>query len=310
MSNPHFLFSFYSSPLNILRANTIIPHPLINQRVLGARAVIRHLDIIIHNVIIPPILAPPPLQFPNRDTAQIGRQPRQMLDAPARDTIPAHASIFVDRRAGIVRIFVHEDILRDRLAGALEHFPHLVVMLDKGLVLGDGAPLGDEPAHVVHFALAVVLVPETAALGVLRAVVFAHNLRAVVFPRAAALHLDPFGRGRQFAETFHERAAHDGGPAVGGLHDFDARVDGGADRFAQVGVLPEAADHEHCVDFFVGCGDLPAHKGDDFCHDGLEDFGDFRAGHSREVLAEGMWGNVMRLLPEFAAADTLRGVIC
>ena len=164
-------------------------------------------------------------------------------------------------------------------------------MLHKSLVLGDGTALGDEPAHVVDLALAVVLVPEGAALGVFRAVVFAHDFRPVVFPRAAALHLDPFGGGGELAEAFHEGAAHDGGPAVGGLHHFDARVDRGADGFAEVGVLAEAADHEHRVDFFVRRGDLAAHEGDDFGDDGFEDFGDFRAGHSGGgVSKRGVWG--------------------
>ena len=206
---------------------------------------------------------------------------------------PAVGTIIVDRSAGVARVFVHEYVLGDILAGAFGHFPHLVVVLDEGFVLGDRRAFGDEPGHVIHFVLAVVFVPEGAALSVPRAVIFAHDFSAVVLPRAPGLYFDSFCCRRELGEPLHERATHDGCPAIGWLHDFDTGVDGGADGFAEIGILAKAANHEDGVDFLAGSGDLAADEGDDFLDDRLEDLGDFSAGHA-----------------EFAAADALVGVVC
>ena len=69
------------------------------------------------------------------------------------------------------------------------------------------------------------------------AVVAAHDFGAVVLARGAGMYFHALGGGREEGEAFHEGAADDGGPAVGGLHYFDGGVDGGADGFAEVGVL-------------------------------------------------------------------------
>ena len=72
---------------------------------------------------------------------------------------------------------------------------------------------------------------------------------------------DTLGGGLEGRETFHESATDDGGPAVGGLHDFDGWVRGGggergADGFAEVRGLAEPADEEDCFDgeVFLFCG--------------------------------------------------------
>ena len=224
--------------LNILRIHTIIPNPLINQRIPRTRTIIRHLDIIINHKILPPILAPAPLKFPRRNTTQIGRQARKMLNPILRiKALPARRIILIRRRALIRHIIKNQYILRNTLPRSLAHFPHLMIMLHEALILRHGAALGDEPAHVIDFAFAVVFVPEGGRFGVFGAVVARHDFRAVVLARGARVHFDAFGGGGEEGEAFHEGAADDGGPAVGGLHYFDGGVDGGADGFAEVGIL-------------------------------------------------------------------------
>ena len=88
-------------------------------------------------------------------------------------------------------------------------------------------------------------------------------------------NFDALGGWLEGREAFHESATDDGGPAVGGLHDLDGgRVcglarggvgegkgegEGGADGFAEVGGLAEAADEEdgfYREVFRFGGGDL------------------------------------------------------
>ncbi len=101
-----------------------------------------------HTIPIP-ILAHLLHQLRHRDATQISRQSRQMLYV---------GPVFVYRRALLVRVRKHEDVLRDGLARAVGDFPDFVVFADEGAVFGYGAAFGDEPAHVEDFELAVVVV--------------------------------------------------------------------------------------------------------------------------------------------------------
>ena len=276
--------SSHQKSSDILRRNTIIPHPLIHERILRAGAIIRHLDIIIHHIIPLPILAHIPRQLPRGDAAQIRRQPRQVLDI---------ACLLVDRCACVVRILTHEDILRDGLPCAFAAEPDFVVVFHERFVFGDGGVFGDEPRHVVDFILAIVFIPEAGRFRVPRGVVLAHDLGAVVLPCRSSCDLDSLCRWGQLAEAFHEGAADDGSPAVWRLHHFDVRVDVRADGFAEVGILAEAADHEHGVDALVGRCDLAFYQGDDFLDNRLEYLRYFSAGHT-----------------EFSSANALRGIVC
>ena len=163
---------------------------------------------------------------------------------------------------------------------ALGDGPDFVVLAFERLVFGDGVAFADEPVHVVDFVFAVVSVPVVGAFGVLDGVVFGHAFGAVVFARGTGGDFDAGGGGFELGEPFHEGAADDGGPAVGGLHDFDGGVDGGADGFAEVGVLAETADEEDGFDGLVGGGDLATDESEDFLDDGLEDGGNFGTSHA------------------------------
>ena len=100
-----------------------------------------------------------------------------------------------------------------------------------------------------------------------------------MFPRRPRRDFHPLRIRFQLAKTLHQRASHDRRPAIGRLHDFDGRIDGRADGFAEVGILAEAADEKDGLDFLLGGGDLAADEGDDFVDDGVEDGFDLGAGH-------------------------------
>ena len=74
------------------------------------------------------------------------------------------------------------------------------------------------------------------------AVVARHDFGAVVLACGAGVDFYAFVGGGEGGEAFHEGAADDGCPAVGGLHYFDCGGDGGPDCFAEVGVLFERGE--------------------------------------------------------------------
>jgi len=210
-------------PSHVFRRNTIILDPLVNQRILSARRRIRHLDLVINHIIHLPIFAHPLCQLTRRNIAHIRLQPRQLLHI---------APILVDGCDFVLDVSVYEDVLGDRLARFIGDFPDFVVALDVRHVFGDRGALGDEPSHIEDFGLAVVVIPPAGGFGMFAAIVSAYDLGAIMLSCDPRRHFDALGAWFELAQTFHQGAADNGRPAVGGLHNFDAWIDGGADGFA------------------------------------------------------------------------------
>ena len=155
------------------------------------------------------------------------------------------SAVFIERGASVASISIEQDILSDSLARPVRDAPHFVVFAGIGHVFCHGLGFGDEPAHIEDLEFAIIVVPPRRCPCVAaRRVVFTHDLGPIMFPRHAGLDFHSLGLRRQSGEAFHESAAHDGRPAIWGLHYFDVRGDAGADGFAEVGGLAEAADEE------------------------------------------------------------------
>lgn len=288
----HHQTTYYPKRSNVLRRNTIVLYLLIHETVLRLRRIIRHFDLIVNNVVHLAILAQLLHQFADGDAAEIGRQPGQMLDV---------AVILVDRSAFVLGVCEHEDVLRDDLAGTFGDFPDFVVFADEGAVFGDGAALGDEPGHVEHFELAVVIVPWMISIGeeegrknkeekqgylppargfgMLAAIILAHNLGTIMLSGGPARDLDPLGVRFQLAKSLHQGAANHGRPAVRRLHDFDRRINSCTNGLAKIRILSKSADKKYRFNFLLGSSDLTSDECYNLFDNGIEDRFDLSAAH-------------------------------
>ena len=140
---------------NILRDDTIILDLLVHKTILRLSRVIRHLDLIVDDIIHLPVLTQLLHQLTDRNATEICRQSGQVLDVSA---------VLVDRRAFIVRVRKHEDVLRNDLARAFGDLPDLVIFPDESAFFGDRATFGNEPGHFEYLELAVVIIPATTTI--------------------------------------------------------------------------------------------------------------------------------------------------
>ena len=98
--------------------------------------------------------------------------------------------------------------------------PDFMILSNESLIFGHRTSLCDEPAHLEDLIFAVIIVPEevldlphvskveaslppACTLSMLAAIVFAHDLGAVVVPRRPRGDSDSFGVWFQVTEPFH-----------------------------------------------------------------------------------------------------------